>query len=93
MNTKHQTINVVDVRKMLGVGDGSLKAQVDIRYGDIVIKGFGVLEGKSGLFVSMPRKAAKDGRWYDMIVLPDKLKDEFEQAILSAYEKEANCAS
>ena len=33
----------------------------------ILIKGINVLEGKNGLFVSMPQEQANDKKWYDLI--------------------------
>ena len=63
---KTMDVEVVDIRKI--VGDGNLKAFADVRVGDsLVIKGFCVMQGKSGVFVSMPRKASKDGRWFDIL--------------------------
>lgn len=39
----------------------------------------------------MPKKVGKDGRLYDVIILADKLRDEFSHIILEAYDKEVNC--
>ncbi len=81
-------IEVVDLRKM--IGDGNLKALVDVKFGDALIaKGFSVLKGKRGVFVAMPRKAGKDGRWFDMLTpLSDEIKKEIEDKILVAYDQE-----
>ena len=82
-------VEVVGMRKL--DGDGNLKAFADVRVGgELVIKGFSVMNGKRGLFVSMPRKAGKDGRWFDVLVPTDEtLKQEFEMKILEAYDKDA----
>lgn len=49
-------------------GKGTLKAFCDIIISDaILIKGIRIVEGKKGLFVSMPSKQAKDGKWYDSV--------------------------
>ena len=65
---------------------GQLKAFVDIQYYDLTIKGLRVVEGKKGLFVSMPSEIGKDGKWFS-IVLPNtqETKDAIESAILKAY--------
>lgn len=83
-----QFVEVADIR--LVEGDGALKAFADIKIGErLVIKGFTVMQGKRGVFVSMPRKAGKDGKWYDMITpLDEALKNEIEDKVLEAYDKE-----
>ncbi len=48
--------------------DRPLKAFADIIINDaLLIKGIKVLEGKHGLFVSMPQEQAKDKKWYDCV--------------------------
>ena len=82
-------IEVVDIRKI--TGDGKLKAFADVKVGDcLVIKGFYVMEGKNGIFVSMPRKASKDGRWFDMVEPDESLKRELENKVLEAYDRETD---
>ena len=82
-------VEVVDIRKI--VGDGSLKAFADVKIGgQLVVKGFSVMQGKRGIFVSMPRKAAKDGRWFDILSPSDSLKRELEGRVLEAYDREAD---
>lgn len=47
---------------------GSLKAFADVVVNDaLVIKGLRVVEGKKGLFVTMPREQGKDSKWYDQV--------------------------
>ena len=83
-------VEVVDVRKI--TGDGNLKAFADVKVGgSLVIKGFSVMQGKGGVFVSMPRKAGKDGRWFDILTpLDEGLKQEFQDKVLEAYDKETD---
>ena len=68
-------------------GDGATKAFADISVCDcLVINGLRVVEGKDGLFVTMPREAGKDGRWYTVVVpLSREVKDEIERIVLEAY--------
>ncbi len=86
-------VEVADIRKI--TGDGNLKAFADVKLGGkLVIKGFTVTQGKSGVFVSMPRKAGKDGRWFDIVTpLSDDLKQEFQDKVLEAYDKETDGAA
>ena len=83
-----KNIEVFDIRKI--AGDGSLKAFVDVKFSDVIIvKGFNVMMGKRGVFVAMPRKLSKDGRWLDMLMpVNDEIKKEIEDKVLDAYEKE-----
>jgi stage V sporulation protein G len=59
------------IEKMYRLPDaGSLKAFVDVACDDVlVIRGVRVLEGKKGLFVSMPQEQGGDKKWYDQVVL------------------------
>ncbi len=66
----------------------SLRAYADVTLDDfLVIKGFRILVGKSsGLFVGMPSKKGKDGKYYDQIEFKENasiLRDR----ILEAYAK------
>ena len=82
-------IEVVDIRKILG--DGKLKAFADVKVGDsLVIKGFCVMEGKNGIFVSMPRKASKDGRWFDVVEPDESMKRLLEDKVMESYDRETD---
>jgi DNA-binding cell septation regulator SpoVG len=80
-------VEVVDVRK---IASGKVKAFVDVKFGDaIVVKGFTVIEGKRGNFVTGPRKAGADGRWYDVMIVQDQeVLKEIESKVLEAFDKE-----
>jgi stage V sporulation protein G len=71
-------------------GEGSLRAYCDLSVGDsLLIRGLRVVEGKNGLFVSMPRQQGKDGKWYDNVSLLTKdVKEEVGRVVLQAYEQE-----
>lgn len=68
-------------------GEGTLKAVCDLIVGErFLIKGLRVIEGKQGLFVSMPRQQWKDGKWYDTVrTLTKDAKAEVGRVILEAY--------
>jgi stage V sporulation protein G len=71
-------------------GGGSLRAYCDLVIGEqFLIKGVRVVEGKNGLFVSMPRQQGKDTKWYDSVVaLTKDTKEEVGRVVLDAYERE-----
>jgi len=70
-------------------GEGSLKAYCDLAIGDqFLVKGLRVVQGKNGLFVSMPREQGKDQKWYDNVVLlTDKAKTDVNRVVLDAYQQ------
>lgn len=85
MATEDLRLAVMRLHKL--EGDGATKAFCDISVLDsIVINGLRVVQGKDGLFVSMPREASKDGKWYNTVIpLRREVKDEIEKLVLEAY--------
>ena len=76
------------VEKMYRLPDaGSLKAFCDVSVNEVmVIRGIRIVEGKKGLFVSLPQEQGKDNRWYDQVVLTSAgIHDEFMRAVLQFY--------
>ncbi len=69
-------------------GDGAMKAFADISINDsLVIKGLRVLDGKKGVFVSLPKIQGKDKKWYDTIKpLNDEVKNRISEVVLKAYQ-------
>ena len=69
-------------------GNGATKAVCDVTLGgEFVVKGFRVVDGKNGLFVSMPREEGKDGKWYDnAFPLTKETRNTLSGAVLAAYE-------
>jgi len=48
-----------------------------------------VMDGKKGMFVSMPREQAKDKKWYDSVrCLTPEVKEEIASKVLAAYRAE-----
>ena len=76
-------------RFVLFDGEGSLKAFCDVAVGNLLlIKGVRVVEGRTGLFVSMPRQQNKDGKWYDSIVpLSKPMWVDMSRIVLDAFER------
>ena len=71
-------------------GESSLKAFADVSFaGVFIVKGIKVVEGKKGLFVSMPSEKGKDGKWYDTAhPLTKEFRESLNEVVLEAYEKE-----
>ena len=81
------TIQVHRIHKL--ANGKSLKAFADINVNDaILIKGVRVMDGKRGIFVTMPREqSTKDKKWYDTVrCLSQEVKEEISGKVLQAYE-------
>ena len=80
-------IEIAQIRRL--EGDGKTKAFCDISVSGFLIKGFRVVDGKRGLFVGMPRRQGKDGKWYEIVSLPDEeSRTSLSGLILEAYASE-----
>ena len=81
---EENTISVSRIFKL--ETDSKLKAFADVSFSGMVIKGFSVVNGEKGLFVSMPRHQGKDGKWRDTVTPATKeLKQQLSEAVLEAY--------
>lgn len=69
-------------------GTGTLKAFCDLEVAEaFLIKGVRVVEGKNGLFVSMPQEQGKDGNWYDTVFPVSKeVRQQVSETVLGAYQ-------
>lgn len=79
---------MIEVARLYRVeNNGSpLKAFVDVAINQVLVKGVRIVEGKNGLFITMPQAQGKDGKWYPTTMLLDEsLKEELQQAVLEAY--------
>lgn len=85
MNTQDLEVSVKRVTKLNG--DGSVKAFCDVAIAEAyLIKSVKVVEGKNGLFVSMPREQSKTGKWYDTVApLTKEARAQLSQVVLDAY--------
>ena len=79
---------MVEVARMYRLEDNgsALKAFVDVMIDNVLIKGVRIVEGKNGLFTTMPQTQGKGGKWYSTVMLlDDGLKDELRKVTLEAY--------
>lgn len=82
------SINVQRIHKL--ANGKSLKAFADINVNDaLLIKGVRVMDGKKGIFVTMPREqSAKDKKWYDSVrCLSQEVMAEISGKVLEAYDR------
>ena len=68
--------------------DSKTKAFADIAIGDFIVKGLRVVEGKKGLFISMPQEKSKDGKYYDTFSpVTEEARKALGQLVLAAYQE------
>lgn len=54
----------------------------------VIIKGFRVVNGSNGLFISSPDEKGKDGKFYDRVILTKEMKDSLEKMAIKEFNKE-----
>ena len=69
---------------------GKVRAFFDIRTDEgFVVKGFKIMEGINGLFVSMPSQKGKnqqgEDEWFDTVWVEKELRDQLNQLALNEY--------
>ena len=69
----------------------SLKAFADICVNNVLlIKSIRVINGKKGLFVSMPMEQAKDKKWYESVkCLNEEIRYTIVKKVMEAYQKDS----
>ena len=76
------------ISRMKRVTMGTLRAFFDLELDiGITIKGFKLMEGINGLFVSMPSQQ-KDGEYYDTIFCEKDVRGEINRIALNEYNSE-----
>ena len=85
-DTKPVGLSVKRINRM--DGEGTLRAFCDLEIaGSFLVKGVRVVEGKNGLFVSMPQERGKDGNWYDTVLpLAKEVRQQVSEVVLGAYQ-------
>jgi stage V sporulation protein G len=85
MPTETLEIKVIKIHRL--INNSRFKAFVDIGINDVLlIKGIRILQGKKGLFVSMPIEQGKNERWYERVrCLNEDIRCLIAQKALDAY--------
>ena len=86
MAAENQEVQVVRLYRL--DGESKIKAFADVSIGSFIIKGLKVLDGKNGLFLSMPREKSKDGKWYDTVFpVTKEARQSLSDLVLEAYQQ------
>ncbi len=88
-------MKITDVRvRLVSKDDAKLKAVASITIDDcIVVHDIKIINGRDGLFISMPSRKTPDGEYKDIVhPINTETREEVKNAVLCAYEAEANKA-
>lgn len=81
-------MKIVRMNPMKSDASGKTAAFFDVQTDDgIVIKGFRLVNGSSGLFLSSPDQKGKDGKYYETVSLPKEMKIELEKMAIEQFNK------
>ncbi len=91
MSEELLSFKVMKIHRLPQTDGNRIKAFVDLGVNDaILIKGIRVVDGKEGLFVSMPQELGKNERWYERVrCLNKEAKSIISQKVLEAYQSES----
>ena len=74
-------------------GGSKIKAFFDIESEEgFLMKGFKIIDGSKGLFISSPSEKDKDGKYWDRIRFSAELTDTVNERALSEYQSMGNAA-
>jgi stage V sporulation protein G len=78
-------VKVIKIHRL--TQESRIKAFVDLGINDVLlIKGLRIVQGKKGLYVSMPTEQGKNERWYERVrCLDQETRSMIAQKVLEAY--------
>jgi stage V sporulation protein G len=80
----------IEVKRMMTFeNEGNVKALCDVDVNEqFLIRNLRIVDGKNGLFVSMPRLQTKRGQWIDLVSpLKPEIKEQINASLLAYYEE------
>jgi stage V sporulation protein G len=79
-------MKIIRMNPLKSEGSGKTAAFLDVQTNDgITIKGFRLVNGSNGLFLSSPDQKGKDGKYYETVILPKEMKSDLEKIALEEY--------
>jgi len=79
-------MKIIRMNPLKSEGGGKTAAFFDVQTGmEITIKGFRLVNGSNGLFLSSPDQKGKDGKYYETVILPKEMKSELEKMAIQEY--------
>ncbi len=81
-------MKIVRMNPIKSEGGGKTAAFLDVQTEDgITLKGFRLVNGSNGLFLSSPDQKGKDGKYYETVILPKEMKSELEKMAIDEFNK------
>jgi DNA-binding cell septation regulator SpoVG len=81
-------MKIIRMNSLASDAAGKTAAFFDFQTSDgIIIKGFRIVKGANGNFVSAPQEKGKDGKYYDKVTIPEHLRKDLEKIALEEYSK------
>jgi stage V sporulation protein G len=81
-------MKIIRINPLKNNSGGKTAAFFDIETNDgIIIKGFRIVNGANGLFISAPNDKGKDGKYYDNVILPKEMKSDVEKQAIEEFNK------
>ena len=83
-------MDITEVRIFLSSRKGATKAFANITFDDVfVVRNLKVIEGKNGIFVSMPSRRLQDGEFQDVCFpITAEFRENIQETIIDGYKKE-----
>ena len=79
-------MKIIRMNPLKSDSGGKTAAFFDIETNDgIAIKGFRLVNGSNGMFMSSPDQKGKDGKYYETVTLPKEMKRELEKMAIEEY--------
>ncbi|MGB5288275.1 MAG: septation protein SpoVG family protein [Ignavibacteriaceae bacterium] len=81
-------MKIIRMNPLKSEGSGKTAAFFDVQTDDgIILKGFRLVNGSNGLFLSSPDQKGKDGKYYETVTLPKEMKSELEKMAIEEFNK------
>ena len=81
-------MRIIRINPMKSDSTGKTAAFFDVQTDDgITLKGFRLVNGSNGLFLSTPDQKGKDGKYYETVILPKEMKIELEKIAIEEFSK------
>jgi stage V sporulation protein G len=81
-------MKIIRINKLQNSASGKTLAFFDTQTSDgIIIKGFRIVNGTKGLFISSPDEKGKDGKYYETVILPKEMKSDLEHTAIEEFNK------
>jgi DNA-binding cell septation regulator SpoVG len=79
-------MKIIRMNPLKGESKSRTAAFLDVQTNDgIILKGFRLVNGSNGMFLSAPDEKGKDGKFYEKVILPSELKGELEKMAIEEF--------